>query len=219
MALAPTPRNTTPNVPPGPGVPALFRANPVTTGFLKVQLLLQDAAGVLGLFLVPHWGVFNFIGQPMVVPDSFVSMDYRKDFRISDYVTEKGGFQSYDKVEMPFDARVTMACGGVNMTKDKFLSAIDGAVKSLDQYHVLTPDADYRWCNLIHYDYRRTRGTGGGLLIVDLWLQQIRDNASTTYTNTKEPSGATNEAKGTVQPTSAPANLTASGSGFHLGGT
>ncbi len=213
--MAPLRVPTYPDVPQASGVPAVFRA-PTQPVFTAV-LLLADVASVIGMFLPSQWGIFHQDGAPVAIPDSVVSVDFRREWRISDYPTERGGFQSFDKVATPFDIRVRFATSGFGF-RGNFLSAINAAATSLELFDVVTPDAVYENVNIVHYDYRRERQNGVGIILVDVWCEQVRATATTTFTSTKAPEGAATQNSGTVQP-SAPtpaqaAAATGSGPGF-----
>jgi hypothetical protein len=196
MPYAITPKPQAPDAPHENGVPAIFRrpTQPVFTALL----LVADVVSVLRLFGPPEWGVFSDGGAPVLIPDSIVAVDIRREWRISDYPVEQGGFQSFDKVQMPGDARVRMSVSGA-IARGPFLEQLERVAKSLDLYTVVTPDAVYPSVNITHYDYRREQRTGASLLLVDLWLQEVRVTAQTQFTNTKSPEGAANVAGGNVQ--------------------
>jgi len=187
-----------PDVPKSPGVPAVFR-DPTRVVF-TVRLIEADVLTVLRAFGPPEWGVFSDGGAPVLIPDSIVAVDVRREWRISDYPVERGGFQSFDKVATPGDARVRMSVSGA-IARGPFLDQLDRVAASLDLYTVVTPDAIYPSVNIIHYDYRREQRSGASLLIVDLWLQEVRVTVQTEFTNTKSPEGAANSAGGNVQAT------------------
>jgi len=196
MAYATTPKPRAPDVPFSNGVPAVFR-DPTRIVF-TIRLLEADVLSVLRLFGPPEWGVFSDGGAPVLIPDSIVGVDIRREWRISDYPVERGGFQSFNKVQVPGDARVRMSVSGA-IARGPFLEQLDQIATSLDLYTVVTPDAVYPSVNIIHYDYRREQRTGASLLVVDLWLQEVRVTAQTQFTNTKAPEGAANVAGGSVQ--------------------
>jgi hypothetical protein len=216
VALTPLRTPTFPDVPKAPGVPPVFRAP--TQPVFTARLLIADAVTVLGMFAGPQWGIFTTGGQPFAIPDSVVSVDYRKEWRISDYPVERGGFQSFDKVATPFDVRVRFATSGSNSSifgdigtlltggnftsRSDFLAQVDLAATSLDLFTVVTPDATYPSVNIVHYDYRRERQNGVGIILVDVWCEEVRVTATTQFSNTKSPEGAANQSGGTVQPQS-----------------
>lgn len=175
------------------GIPALNSINQVASG---VVLLVADAVGILNMLGAPQWGLF-LNGAPALVPDSVMSVEIKADWRLSDYQQEPNAFQSYNKVQTPYDARVTMTKGGSGI--GSFLLAVEAAVASLNLYDVVTPDRVYSSANLTHYDYRRTNTNGVSLLTVDLWLEEVRVTGTTTAPSTQAPSGATPVNGGNVQ--------------------
>jgi hypothetical protein len=210
MALTPVSPPQYPNVPQAAGVPAIFRspAQAIPLGIINV---VADAVSVLHMFGPSQWGVFDKSGQPVAVADSVVGVDFRREARISDYPLEQGAFETYDKVQMPFDVRVRFAVSnsidlpglgslGLSSYRRDFLSAIDTAFKSLDLYTVITPDATYPSVNIVHYDYRREAKNGATLLVVDVWMEEVRVNAQAQYSKSEQPQGDPQQDNGTGQP-------------------
>ena len=214
MAMTPIAVPTFPDVPKASGVPAVFRS-PFIQTITTIRLLQADVGTIANMFAGPQWGIFTTGNQPFAIPNSFVSVDFRKEFRISDYPVESGGFQSFNKVATPFDVRVRFAIsgpnsstfgdignlltGGLGTTRTDFLAQVDLACKSLDLFTVVTPDAIYPSVNIVHYDYRRERQNGVGIILVDVWCQEVRVTATTEFSDTKSPEGAENQSGGTVQ--------------------
>lgn len=128
----------------------------------------------------PQWGIF-LSGQSQVEADNVVGFEFRKDWVISDYPVEDGAFQSYDKVETPFDARVQFSCGGSLDTRTGFLQSIETIAGDLNLYDVVTPTKTYQSCNITHYDYRQTARNGVGLMVVDVYLEQVRNTATAAF--------------------------------------
>lgn len=198
MAQAPVAVPKYPDVPQGSGVPSIFRSP--TQIVFETRLIEADALTIFGAFTGPQWGIFSQYGAPAAVPDTFISVDYRKEWRLSDYPVEQGGFQTYDKVATPFDVRVRMACDGTTTTQSLFLTQIDNMATSFDLWQVITPDATFKNVNIVHYDYRRERSGGVNLIIVDIWLSEVRATVQTQFSNTKDPTGVADVNGGTVQP-------------------
>jgi len=191
--LVPTPLFA--NVPLNPGVPIMLRA-PGFLAYVAPALLLADALGITSLFLGPQWGIFSTDGSPFAIPDAVVSVDFRRQFRLSDYPIEDGGFASYNKVAIPYDARVTFAVG---IDRAGFLEDVDMASRSLDLFDIVTRDFVYRNGNVIHYDYRREASNGVSLIKVDVWLQQVHILPKPDFVKSKAPEGAASSNTGTVQ--------------------
>jgi hypothetical protein len=199
MPLAVTTVPAYPDVPQASGVPNVLRS-PAQAPLFAAVLLIADAVQILNAFLGPQWGIFTEGGAPVAVPDSVVSVDFRHEARISNYPVEAGGFQSYDKVQQPYDARVRLSIGSSAIARAAFLDAIEGAYRSLDLFTVLTPEAIYPSANIIHYDYRREAKAGANLLMVDVWLEEVRVTATAAFSSTQQPQGMDAVNNGTVQP-------------------
>jgi hypothetical protein len=187
-----------PNVPALPGVPSLPRA-PGASSFVGLVLLTVDAVASLFGVGVTRWGIY-LDGVPVFLGESTVSFEYKQDWSISDYPVEQGGFQSYDKVQLPFDVRVKIAAGGSAANRQELLNTLEAASNTLDLYDVYTPEKIYRSCNITHVDYRRTASNGVGLIIADVWLTEIRETAATTIANPQQPNLNDPVGAGNVQP-------------------
>jgi hypothetical protein len=198
VAQSPVVKPQYPDVPIAPGVPPVPR-NPFEPVF-KVLLLVADVITVARFFEPSQWGIFTAGGVPVVIADSVLAMDFRREWRLSDYPIEQGGFQTYDKVAVPIDIRVRMSCDGNAMSRSQFLAALDDAAQSLDLFVVATPDVVYPNVNIIHTDYRRTRESSAGMIVVDVWLEEVRATVTTQFTNTKPPEAAADVNSGPVQP-------------------
>jgi hypothetical protein len=171
------------------GVPAL--AGDVSVG-LQGDLLTADASELFG-FLSSQWGVFQN-GAPVILFDTFVSIDYRRDWAISDYPVEEGGFESYNKVYIPYDARVKFASGGSEANRAALLANVDAVSQTLLLYDVVTPEKVYQSVNVRHYNYMRTATNGVGIITVEMWLLEVRvtvSESSTTTAGTTPTDGAT----------------------------
>jgi len=144
-----------------------------------------------------QWGIFDQSGNPILEGDSVDSFSFQRDARVSTAPQEQGAFASYNKVAEPYTPRVAYA---VNSDRTGFLAAVDAAVQSLDLYVVTSPDAVYPNANLIHYDYTRTVQQGVTLIIVNVWLEEIRQGSGPLLQNTQSPNGAAPAVSGQQQP-------------------
>jgi hypothetical protein len=129
-----------------------------------------------------------------------VTFDYRQEWTVSDYPLEQGAFQSYDKVQTPFDVRVRYAAGGSQQNRQALLDSIAAIAGDLNLYDVVTPEAVYQSVNVTHYDYRRTATNGVGLLQVDVWCIEVRVTAQAQFQNVQNPTSASPQSQGNVQP-------------------
>lgn len=206
-----------PDVPRAPGVPPVLTA--IGTASFNVIMLAADVASVVRMFAPPAWGIFKN-NLPLFVGDSVISFDYRREWRVSDFPIEQGGFASYDKVSVPRDVRLTFAVSGspgvlaslipgaagwmAPANRKAALATLDAAAASLDLVTVVTPEARYESCNIVHYDYRREARAGTTLIRVDVWLVEIRIAPSPQFTQTQTESSTAPVQDGAVQPTPPP---------------
>lgn len=160
-----------------------------------------------GLSTVPSWGIFDQAGIPVIatspaaaaVADSVVAFDFRREYRISDFPVEAGGFSTYDKIRWPFDARLIFTKGGSLQERQAFLAAIDALIASLALYTVVTPEVYYASATITHYDYTRRAESGATLIVVTVWMREVIPAPAPQFSNTREPSGADPVNGGTVQ--------------------
>ena len=174
-----------------------------------------------GLF-AGQWGIYYEGGSPLVGSDtpgftgillsalgfkqpvtSTQDFEYRKEMHSSEFPVERGGFASYNKVELPGRPMVVMAISGSESDRSQFLNAIDFATKSTRLYSVVTPTVTYYNHSLDRYAYRRSGERGATLLTVDIFLTEIRQ-VSSQYTQInapKNPSATPPQNSGNVQAT------------------
>lgn len=214
-----------PNVPNVPGVPNLssYSANPF-------PLLFADAIAFAGLLAPSQWGIFlegvaviqpataasqvilatlapvqqiaTLLGAPNIIPvtASTIDWEYAQDSPLSNYPQEEGAFQSYNKVELPFDVKVKLSSGGSLSTRQAFLTTCLAIKRSMALFDVQTPELIFPSCNCQHVDWRRSARKGVTLIEVDLWFQQIAVTSSSTFSNTQQPGNAGQKGIGVVQP-------------------
>lgn len=174
----------------------------------------QTAKPVYGLFLVDADG----IPQIVLEPDSFIGYSYSNESRISQYPQEAGAFQQYNKVDTPFDTRVTMTKGGKTSEVALFIQKAESLVHATDLnlYTLITPERTYNSVNISKVSHDHKPGHGASMVTVDLHLLEIRVTATALYANTasptnsgnlsqsKQPSSSDPKQAGTVQPAPAP---------------
>jgi len=114
------------------------------------------------------------------------SVEYQKEFRISNFPIEKGTFADYNKVETPAEPRVVLAMGGFESDRADFLSRIDAAAKSFDLFNIATPEQTYLNYAISRYNYQRRASRGAGMIIVELALTEIRE-VSPQYSQVQQP--------------------------------
>lgn len=191
-----------PNVPVAPGVPPVPRDPSADAGADDDELLTGDLIDPFSFAAPPAWGIYQD-GFPAVIADTTLAVGFKAESIDADYQVEQGGFESYDKVEIPFDARVQLVAGGNSARRQAMLQTVAALKKSLALVDVVTPDAVYPSANVTRYDYRRTTRNGVGMLVIDCWLVEIRVTGTTDFNQGQAPSGASAVNGGTVQTTPA----------------
>lgn len=167
-----------PNVPMTLGVPPVLRDATNTT--IAASTVLRASA--YDNASSGDWGVFDRSGARILEPDNIVSVEFGGEFRISDYPTEAGGFQSYNKVAMPFEVRLTMTKGGSVTDRTAFLNALETLRASLDTVDIATPERVYVNVNLTHLGQARSASSGAGMAVVETVWQEVRETVAITYT-------------------------------------
>ena len=192
-----------PNVPNVPGVPALPRAAGAVLD--QIILLAADAVSLFGGIGAPQWGLFKD-GVPVVIADSVVSFDFKQDWSLPTYPLEKGAFETYNKVETPFGVRLRFATGGSDADREAMLSSLEAASASMDLFDAVTPEKIYSNVNINHQDFRRNAYRGNGLITIDVWCTEIRNNATAQFTSpdsagtSSAPAGASSTTEISVRP-------------------
>jgi hypothetical protein len=209
-----------PNIPSFPGVPDIPRLPDISN-------LPATIIGIVGNILqgridaLKVWGIFDEDGKPLADSGelsggwkallslgsvrSTISFEHNKSANVSDFPIERGSFASYNKVELPAEAKVTLALSATDSRQQAFLALIDGAVISNDLYSIVTPQAVYVDYSIISRNYTRFADAGVNLLVVDLVLKQIRQvspkfTESTPIESPKNPEDGGKVDNGKVQP-------------------
>lgn len=195
-----------------PGVKSVMSSLPSFSQILKLPtfdslagpaesvVLFADDPGISDSSSDPKWGIYDKNGAAIAIADSFVSLEFNKEWAISKNPVAPNSFSAYNKVERPYEARVPFAKGGSEFDRGTFLLDIIDATKSIDLFSVVTPELTYINANLIGYSYERRAEKGVNLLIVEIRIEQVRVSATTTFSNTKSPVSNSAVNGGTVQP-------------------
>lgn len=203
-----------PNVPDVPGVPPLLRdpfASLANLELPNLSSLVQLAVGLIG----PQWGLFYF-GLPVVIADTVLDLTFKKDWSVADFTIESGGFESYDKVELPFNSTIRFSSGGGAFKRQLLLDSIATIAGNTLQYALVMPEAIYTSVTIEDYSFHRAAAQGLGLMVVDVRVKQVRIGTAAAFTSTKSPAGADPINGGTVQttPVSSALNGSIIGGGF-----
>lgn len=164
-----------PNVPNVPGVPPLIDNKPPPTVEIQGDNVSDFSTAN------NRWGIYRN-GVSVIEFETVLSTDYRADWAIADFPLEGGKFESYDKVDLPFNARVRFGSGGTEEKRRALINSVRAIAGDLQFYQVNTPDDVYASCSVQHFDYRRTATNGAGMIMIEVWLQEIRVQGATSPT-------------------------------------
>jgi hypothetical protein len=156
-------------------------------------------ASVLSNASPPQWGLFGQDGSPVLTWSSVKGIDYRHDFRISDYPQEQGAFESYNKTITPFLAKIVFLIGPPLSLRAAFLQQAEQVVASRDLVVVVTPEIQYPSANPTSLSYRRYVKDGITLLQVEIMCEEVRVLGSAQLSNTVSVNGAATQQNGIVQ--------------------
>jgi hypothetical protein len=174
-----------------------------------VALLTADDPALFLLF-PPQWGIFSQDGGPILTVDSVASVEYTRDYRISDFPQEQGAFASYNKVQQPFRAKLVFL---IEQSRIAFLQSVEAAVASLDFVTVVTPEIQYPSANLTSYSYRREASNGKTLIRVEVQCEQVRViNAASLGSSVSASDAAVPNSQ--ISDTSGGSNSSSTASGF-----
>lgn len=165
---------------------------------MAIELLLADAISLIFRGRASAWGIYRG-GVPVVVADNVLAFDYRKQWAISDYPVERGSFESYDKVEVPYGSRLRFSAGGNEARQQALLSSIAAISGDLQLYNIVTPARVYLNANIQQYDYAQTATNGVGLMQVDVSVIEIREVGGGMFSATQSPTVAGQVNGGPVQ--------------------
>ena len=150
---------------------------------------------------LPKYSIVGPDGHRIVVPDSVVEADFRADSGIMTHPIEKGTFSAYNRVQEPIAIRLQLACTGVNMPRQAFLSALAALREGTTLVTIATPDRTYRNMALRGFGYRKTAERGAVTIWADTsWLESRSTGVQTGTPPTAQPSGAAAVQLGSVQP-------------------
>lgn len=188
---------TYPNVPIALGVPPVAR-NAETTPGRGDPKLIRDADAIDRLSS-DQWGIYDQNGVNVLQPDNIAAIGYSGEYRIADYPLEQGQYETYNKVQLPFQSRVSMTKGGKLSDRQGFLSRLEEIRGDLKLYNVTTPERVYMDVNIERVTLDRTASNGAGMLTVEVVLREIRQTTAITFSSSQTPSGANVVNNGSVQ--------------------
>ncbi len=204
-----------PDVPQLPGVPQLARLVGISTASV-----ISIGGAVLGSLFgntltsaQSGWGIYDSNNNLVVVADSILEFEHHPHWRVSDFPVQGNGtvptaFASYNKVKLPYEARVRLCKAGSLADRQLLLSALDNAANNTALYSIVTPERTYKNADIQSYDL--VRSTDGDRAPDAYFLTQVDINfievisvqaqySTTALQNAQNPSAQPQNALGTVQ--------------------
>lgn len=149
------------------------------------------------------WGVVNQYGVPVLLYDSFVSMNYDNTQETSKDPIENGKVMTYNKVNNPRRCSVVLAKGtGGALARGAFLAQVETYVNSTLMFHVITPETVITNQQMIGYSYARSNSDGLQLIKVAIDFEESK--IATVDFSTEQVANVEDSAEvdsGKVQPT------------------
>jgi hypothetical protein len=208
-----------PVVPNVPGVPPVARNPGVAIPAAPVMLIADAVSVVQGIAALfgTNWGIFlngvQVVGQDVnsifnVVSGSgtgnVLDFDVKTSWSIAEYPVEQGGFQSYNKVQHPYDVAITVTAGGSLSNRQQLLDQVDAIMGSTQEFDVIMPEKAFIGVNPINYGISRRHDHGLGLLIIPIFFKQVRPASAPQFSGTAASvagTATTNQAPSIPSPT------------------
>lgn len=130
-------------------------------------------------------------GVHVLVADSIISLDYQNDFKLPQYPQMSGAFQTYNKVNTPFDIRIRLTKMGTVAERGAFLVEVETAAASLNIYDIVTPEKTYIGVNIEKIAHVHNAQSGASKMTIDLNLLEIRNTVNARFVSSGAAATAT----------------------------
>ena len=172
----------------------------IARGISVASILINDAIIIARMFQESEWGIFQKGTSLKIAPyDSFQSIDAIQDNPISTYPVENGRLEAYNKVKLPYEKTIVLNKGGSVQERQEFLKAIDYFIGKPNLFDIVMPEITYTNANLVSRSWSRSENHGITNLQVELAFQEVRDTATATFSNTKNPNDAAMKSNGSAR--------------------
>jgi len=155
------------------------------------QKLTSDSVTVSSNQQIYRYGLF-LDGVLALEPDSFIGYGFSNNSLVPQYPQENGAFQSYNKVDTPFNLRIRVAKGGSTTDVANFIDTAEALVKAsnLNLYSVITPERTYNSVTIVKISHDHKPDSGANMVTMDIEFLEIRNSATAQYTNTASPTAS-----------------------------
>lgn len=146
--------------------------------------------------LTQQWGIYDLAGNPVIstmgpggMPgniDTFVSLNYDNNAKVSTFPVETGQFASYNKTGTPYSPKVAVAVGGQGRIQT-LMELLETELDTTNLYQLITPERTYSKVTLEKYGYVRSQKAGKNLLHVTMTFIQVIEVVPNQYAQTNLP--------------------------------
>lgn len=146
--------------------------------------------------------ILSLTGQPNIAPviGSTIEFEIKAQAPISNYPQEQGAFQSYNKVTLPPEITLVIACSGNTAERQAFLNTLDALRISTQLVDIVTPEKIFTNYNCTDYGIRRTAESGVTMLTAHVHFELVPIAGDPAFSNTQQPGEAGAQGIGGVQP-------------------
>lgn len=172
-------------------------------------LISFGGATLIRMIFGNQWGVFNQFGIPILLSDTVYSVKFQNNSQVAQAPVERGTFTSYNKVQNPYQATVTMARGGGDPAlRGAFIAQLELLSESTLLFNVVTPEYVHRNAAITGYDYARMPQDGARMIVANIYLEEIRESTVNYETvETENPEDSPRVDGGEQQTSAAPPSL------------
>lgn len=181
MTIPTVPFPPYPTVPNAPGVPQVLR-DPTASAAAIAGFTTTDTFSTSSANQSNVWGVFDASNKPAFSVDTYLEFAPNNAAKQSDFPTEQGGFNSFNKVQSPYKVNVKISQAGTLQQMQALLDTLKTLLVSTDFLSVITPMETYANCTLVDYKYRQTAKSGAGRIEATLTFEEAREVTATFTT-------------------------------------
>lgn len=124
----------------------------------------------------PRWGIYKD-GKIALEVDGFADFGLNNASQLATYKIESGAFNTYNKVDSPYDISVVAVKTGTDDDIGQFLKKLEIMSNDINLYQFVLPEITYTNCNIEKYGYRRSTKNGTHIIYAEIMLKQILNTA------------------------------------------
>lgn len=138
---------------------------------------------ILGI-LPEQWTILDESQEKAFGFDTFQSLNYKQENKVTQNPVEQGSFVDYNVVETPAEIACVISKHGFAPDLSAFVDALEQYVKSTDLLTVETPEKEYANMKMTKFSYNRSAENGTDVIYAECAFTEIREVTS-QYTNVR----------------------------------